>query len=106
MVFADTIAWGLAISFWASAELAASRLPTKQMDRKRAEDRISTADTSNESVHPGYVCLNPKPYSGIESAITNRNGLSTLITAFTGKGQQLTGTLRCLSLQGVGLVAF
>jgi len=23
-----------------------------------------------------------------------------------GKGQQLTGTLRCLSLQGVGLVAF
>jgi hypothetical protein len=23
-----------------------------------------------------------------------------------GKGQQLTGALRCLSLQGVGLVAF
>jgi hypothetical protein len=25
---------------------------------------------------------------------------------FLGKGQQLTGTLRCLSLQGVGIVAF
>src|SRR5438105_1967189 len=32
MVFADAIAWGFAISFWACAGLAATRIRTKQID--------------------------------------------------------------------------
>src|SRR5690348_7038629 len=40
MVFADAIAWGFAISFWACAGLAATRIRTKQIARRWAEDRI------------------------------------------------------------------
>src|SRR5260370_39755878 len=75
MVFADAIAWGFAISFWASAELATTRLPTKQIARRWAEDRIRTTEMSNESVHPCRLCVNSNACSQLsrlaQAALSN-----------------------------------